>query len=326
LAKTWSQTLAAAKDAHAPRELLSRTESVLSEIGQVREAVEQQRARALTMQSRIGVQDSRIADMLRSLGQSRENILRHLLLRDSPPIWSPKIRSAPDLQEESSNSFSRQWDALGTYAQRQTLRFALGIAVVALLAAALFWIRRGLRAMPNKETEVGHAAPVFEMPVATALILSLLAGRWIFPQAPRLLWAIFGALALLPSVIILRRLFSSNLHFVFYGLLVLFFFDQARSVAAAVPLLPRLLFLLEMFGAIMSSLCILRFTAQPPQPNSTDKRSAEALRRAGFSGLILSTILFFANGFGCDFFDFSWRRIAGKLLLGNGSLCQRGDF
>jgi small-conductance mechanosensitive channel len=290
--------LAAAKEGDTPRELLSRTESVLSEIGQVREAVEKQRGRALTMQSRIGVQDSRIADMLRSLGQSRENALRRLFLRDSPPIWSPTIHSAPNFQEESLNSFSRQWESLSTYAERQTPRFAAGIAIVAALTVALFWIRRGLRAIPDREIEVCRAVPVFEMPIAAALILSLLAGRWIFPQAPRLLWATLGALALIPSVIILRRLVSSDLHFVLHALLAFFFFDQARSVAAAVPFLPRLLFLLEMFGTMILSLWILRFTARRPRPNSNDPRSHRALRLAGTSGLIISTVGFLANCFG----------------------------
>ena len=72
LGKTWDQTFAAAKDSNVPQEVLGRIEAVMAEIRKAHEAVEQQRARALTLQNRVGVQDSRIADALLSIGQARE--------------------------------------------------------------------------------------------------------------------------------------------------------------------------------------------------------------------------------------------------------------
>ena len=100
------------------------------------------------------MQDSRVANALTSIDQAREIALHRLFLRESTPIWNLAIRSreARDLTNESLNSFARQWDALGTYADRQAMRFVLGIAVFSVLAACLYWTRRGARRLPASET------------------------------------------------------------------------------------------------------------------------------------------------------------------------------
>lgn len=211
LAKTWDQTFAAAKESTAPPEVLGRIENITSDIRQAREAVEKQRSRALTMQTRVGVQDSRVANVLTSIDQARESALDRLFLPDNAPIWTPSMRSpsAQDLQRESLSSFSRQWDALRTYADTQAMRFVLGIAGFISIAAVLSWARRRVRRFSLEKAGFSMTSSVLEMPIAAALILSLLAGRWIFPQAPRVLWAVLGGLVLIPSVLIVKRLSRS---------------------------------------------------------------------------------------------------------------------
>ncbi len=316
LAKTWDQTLAASKDDSAPPELVNRIESVIAEIRQAHEAADKQRALALTIQSRVGVQDSRVAEALTSIDQARKNALSRIFLRDSPPIWSSAAGSAQNFQKESLNSFYRQWTALRAYAERQTMRFALGIVVLSLLTGMLFWMRQQVRTLPAEETALSRAAPVFEMPFTAALIVSLLASRWIFPQAPRLLWALIGVLAFVPSVAILRRLVRSDFYAVLYALIVFFFVDQLRTVTAAVQFLPRLLFLAEMLGAMVVSGWILRSTAHPPGSPSNQIRWPRAIRLAGNLALAVSAAALLANTFGYV----SFANVLGGALLESGYL------
>jgi potassium-dependent mechanosensitive channel len=313
LGKTWDQTFAAAKDSNVPQEVLGRIEAVMAKIRKAHEAVEQQRARALTLQNRIGVQDSRIADALLSIGQARENLLHRLFLQDSSPIWNLAVRSntAQDLQDESLSSFYTQWAALGAYAELQAMRFVLGIVVFILLAAALFWTRRRTRGLSAEQTGLSLTSPVFEMPIAAALILSLLASRWIYPQAPRLLWAILGALALIPSVIILRRLIRSDLYPILYALIAFFFLDQLRSVTAAVQFLPRFLLLVEMLGAMIFSLWLVRSGRRPPHSTSDQARSRKMIKIGGYVALVTASAALIANLFGY---------VALANLVGNGLL------
>ena len=164
LAKTWDQTLAASKDDSAPPELVDRIETVIAEIRQAHAAADKQRALTLTIQSRVGVQDSRVADALTSIDQARKNALGRILLRDSPPIWSSAGGSPQNFQKESLNSFSRQWTALRAYAERQSMRFGLGIVTLFVLTGMLLWMRRHVRALPAEETTLSRAAALFEMP------------------------------------------------------------------------------------------------------------------------------------------------------------------
>ena len=299
-AKTWDETLAAARASSAPAEVLRRLEEVITEIRQGRQEVEKQRARALTVQSRLGVQDSRIGDVLMSLLEAREKALDRLFVPDSAPMWTlaGPSRGLRDLQADILSSLSRQWAALSAYAARQTARLVLAIVVLILLVAALFWSRERMRGLAADEARGVRGAGVFETPVAAALLLSIIASRWIFPEAPRLLWAMLGGLALVPSVIILRRLMNSDLHPSLYALIAFFFLDRLRTVAAAVEFLPRLLFLAEMAGVMGFSFWAARSTGAAPPSTSGDARPRQMIFVAAYVALAISSTAFMTNVLG----------------------------
>ncbi len=71
-------------------------------------------------------------------------------------------------------------------------RLALGIAVFIGLAAVFYWTRRRLRRLSAENNDHILKTSMFETPMATALLLSLLGSRWIYAQAPRLLWVLVG--------------------------------------------------------------------------------------------------------------------------------------
>ncbi|MGH7876022.1 MAG: mechanosensitive ion channel domain-containing protein [Candidatus Binatia bacterium] len=316
LAETWDQTLAASKDNNAPPELLARIETVTAELRQAREVADKQRALALTMQSRVAVQDSRITDAFTSIEQARKNALSRILLQDSPPIWSPAIRSSQNLQKESWSSFSRQWTTLRAYAERQIMRFALGIVTFFVLTGILFWVRQRARKLPAEETALSAAAAVFAMPFTAAFVLSLLAGRWIFPQAPRLLWGIIGVVALIPSVTALRRLVRPDFYAALYALITFFLIDHLRTLTAAVQFLPRLLFLVEMISIALVSIWVPRFTVDGKGSPPNRLRWGWAIRLAANLSLAASVAALLANALGYV----SFSNLLGGALLEGGYL------
>jgi len=121
LTKTWEQTFAATKQSSAPSNVLGRLQNLLQEIRQPREAVQAQRARTLSLQSRVSVQDGRVTNVLDSIDQTRESMLSRMLVQDSTPIWNLGWHSATadNLKQDSVSSFARQTDALATYITRQ---------------------------------------------------------------------------------------------------------------------------------------------------------------------------------------------------------------
>ncbi|HEX2229526.1 MAG TPA: hypothetical protein VHM64_20515, partial [Candidatus Binatia bacterium] len=298
-AKRWHPTFDAARQANVPSEVLRHIESVVSEIRQAHEAVEKQRARALTIQSRVGVQDSRIDDALAALDQARDKALDRLFFSDSPPIWriTATAESAHTLPGEVLSSFSRQWSALRAYVERQPTRLVLGVSIFTVLAAALLWMRRRARSVPDTPDRVYPSAPVFEMPLAAALVLSVSGSPWIFPQAPRLLWAVVGVLALAPSIIVARRIVRSDLHRLLYALAGFFFLDQLRTLAAAVQFVPRLLFLAEMLGVIVFSLWLVR-AMERLDASAAAGSSRKLIKNAAYLALGIASVAFTANVFG----------------------------
>jgi small-conductance mechanosensitive channel len=260
LAKTWEQTFAATKQSSAPAEVLARLETLLQDIRAARAAVQTQRARTLSLQSRVSVQDARVTNALDSIEQTRERILGRILLRDSTPIWTPgwHASTAEVLKQDSMSSLARQWEALATYMTGQAARLVMGVALFGMLSALLYWARRRCCSLP---VDGSISSPVFETPIAAALSLTLLLSAWILPVPPRLLSAILGALALAPSVIIVRRLIRPQLRPLPYGLLACFIFDQSRSVTAAVEFFPRTIFLAEMLLVGGLALWLLRYTS-----------------------------------------------------------------
>jgi small-conductance mechanosensitive channel len=297
LRKTWEQTFDAAKDANTPPEVLRRIEAVTTQIRQAREAIEKQRARVLTMQSRVAAQDARITDALTSIQQAREDVFNRLFVKDSPPIWSAELLShAPqDVLEETRSSLSTQWTALREYAERQTLRFLVHAMIFIALTIALSWARRRVRSRVEEDTDSAGTALVFEMPIAAALILSILCSGWIYPQPPRLLWAALGAIALIPSVIVFRRLLERDLYPTLYALIVFYFVDQVRTVAAAVQVLPRLLFLAEMVGGMLFLVWLVWSMGRRTRSTPETEHLRKIVNAAARAALVIAALAFMGN-------------------------------
>jgi small-conductance mechanosensitive channel len=297
LASIWEQTLSAGQNAGAPAEIISQSQTVIAHIRQAREEVDRDRAQALTALARIGVQDARIADALRALDQAREKSLSRLFQQDSAPIWSATLYSETmqSLQQQTLTSISTQSAALVNYVETQGARFALAIGIFIALALALILVRRRLRNFAAPRRGLAHETRVLESPLAAALILTLLGSRWIFPDAPRLLWTLVGTLALVPSIIILRRLIHAN-YLMLHSLVVFSLFDRVREMAAAVSLLPRLFLLAEMAGAIVFLLFLVRFVRQSSLWSSENQR--KIIKVAAYAGLLLACAALIANMLG----------------------------
>ena len=167
--------------------LASRSE--ISSIQRTRESVEKRRDRVLALQNRVAQIDARVDEALASVKQARERALDRLLVRDSPPIWRINLRpNDPTLAQQTQLSFSAQVNALRAYVERQPEKLFIHVAVMAFLVAAFFWIRLRVRPWIKDEPGIAHAAGIFNVPIATALVVSVFAAGRIYSEAPRLWW------------------------------------------------------------------------------------------------------------------------------------------
>jgi small-conductance mechanosensitive channel len=271
----WNETLARARKERAPSELVQRAESLRAAMETTRKTTDDQRARALTLQARVSALELRVNEALESISRARDTTLERVFTRDSPALWDRDWRASASerIAAGSQDTREAQWTTLQNYAERHAGRIVLHCALFVVLAVLFYWIRYRLIAWAAEDPDLQHASAVVAYPVATALVLSLVISRWMYPEAPRLLWALIGAAALLPTVLVLRRLAAPYLLPLLYAVVVFFFVDQLRMVTAAIALVPRLIFLGEMIGGAAFLLWFLASIkrgalATPPRKHS----------------------------------------------------------
>jgi hypothetical protein len=298
LNKTWQQTLQSAKQPEAPPPVLQSVQSVVDSIEQTRQATESCRAQVLTLQNRLSEKETRVRRALSSAEQSQILALKSLLVRDSPPIWSGETDLGREWEKQSGESFFSQLKASTAFSKRLPFTFLIHALLIVVIATALHWMRRRIRKLAEEKPDLQRAVPIFDLPVSTAFVLSFLISPSIYPQAPRLIQAIIGTVALIPTVVILRRLLERNSYPILNALVIMYFVGQLRVLAASLPELARLLFLGQMLGGSVFLVWLLRSRHLRTTAAETNGRFSQAVRAIAKIGLILLAAAFLANIFG----------------------------
>jgi potassium-dependent mechanosensitive channel len=298
--KTWEETLKLANSSGAPPELLQRIQEVISLINQAHQEAERQLGLVLTLQSRVAEQDARVNAARASLEQTRRETIDHLLDRDSPSLWSVIVNpaEAKNLAVASSTSFRRQLTALRLYAKRNGVAFLEHALMIALSLGLLYWERPKVRKWILDEPSFERMAPIFNVPIATAVVFSYLPSRWIYPLAPQLLVAVLGAGSMLATIIVLRGLVDRRLYPILNALLAFYLLEQLRALAASLPLLSRCLFLVQTIAGIVFVIWLIRSARSPGVEKGFTERSWKKVRFYARIALVCFSAALAANALG----------------------------
>jgi potassium efflux system protein len=296
--KTWQATLQSAKQPDTPQPFLQSVQNVVDSIERTRQAAESSREQVLTLQGRLSEQEARVRTALSSVEQSQNRALKSLLVRDSPPIWSGETSLGREWEKQSGASFSSQLKASTAFIKRHPFAFLIHALLIVLIATALQLMRHRMRKVAEEKPDLQRAVPILDLPVSMAFVLSLLIVVSIYPQAPRFIQAIMGAVALIPTVVILRKLLQPNSYPILSALVIMYFVGQLRLLAASLPHSGRLLFLGQMLGGSLFLIWLLRSWHLPTAAAETHGRLWRGIRAIAKIGLILLPAAFLANIFG----------------------------
>jgi small-conductance mechanosensitive channel len=141
-------------------------------------------------------------------------------------------------------------------------------------------------------------APVFDLPISTAITLSFLILGSLYSTAPFLVRGILWGVLLVPITLILRRLIDQALFPLLDALIVLYFVDQFRLLTSIVPLVGRLVFGAEMLGGTLFLIWLTQSKRIPSVDSSKTKVFARAIHLLVQIGLIVFPLTLLANIFG----------------------------
>lgn len=251
LTKTWQATLDSTTKTAAPPEILQPIKTVLATLADTTKAVQSAQAKVFAVQARVATQDVRISDGLTAVSKAMEIARTQLFQQDHPRLWEVQatIGVGTGIVAQEKVSLYTQLVALKTYLAAKIPAIFIHLMILALLVAVFFWIRRTIKTEAEKEAALLHAARIFDLPVATGTLLALLAAAGLYPDAPRLMWAGVGAVALIPAVIIIRRLIDPANYSLLYATVIAYFVDQLRYVLMPAGILSRFLFIFELLAA-----------------------------------------------------------------------------
>lgn len=313
LISRWEKTLGELRSTDAPPEIITRIEEILRASAVTRQLITGERTRVIALQNRLAEQQTRVNEALKTIGARREALVGQLLVRDSPAFWDDGLWEGSDILGGMNASLATQMDGLKAFGERNKDKLIVHLLIFAALAGILYYLRRRARPIVEANPELKQAAVIFYLPIPTALLLAIVFSTQIYPQTPQILGAIFGAIALVPTVIILRKLLGNELYPLLYALVIFYFVDQLRAIFDAVPAVARPLFAIEMAAAIPFFWWFSRHTARREE-ETQDAHLEKVLRVARVAAVIV--LPFFAVSLAANAFGYAnLSRLVGSGVL-----------
>jgi small-conductance mechanosensitive channel len=249
--ESWRATQAAvAKKFFFKAVLERRVEEVLREAQATRQAIQEQTTRLLKLQSQVADRLATLGEIRKEIDRARKELSRSLFTLNTPPLWEALFRpGAKDVigaqVAESARKFS---DDLQEFLQKYADRI-LGHTAFFLVLLILFRVlRRGLTPEAVERVDGSSALLILDRPVATSLLLTLIAVPLFYPEAA----APILRIAILPTVISILRLLPGLLPKFcrkwVYGLVLIYVLDFLRYLLPVDWLLTRLLLLIIAVG------------------------------------------------------------------------------
>lgn len=259
LSAQWTGTRTVAVTEGAPPEILSRITGVIQQVIAVQKSVAKKRLELLTIQGGLADQSALISQQLAAVEQARGAAMSGLLVRDSPPLWQWR-----SLANEEKQGLVRhptptmEWQNLREYLVAERGLLALCGVIWVGLVAVFRLVRRKTGAAALADPGSAKPPAIFDVPVATATLLTLCLGFELFADALPWFHALLGIALLGPLVFVFHRILDRPLRPLIWVLAAFYLATLVREALAGYPLLARGVHLAEALGGVIFALWLLR--------------------------------------------------------------------
>jgi len=206
LADTWSRTREEARRTQAPIELIKRIDTALAAIATLRKNAVARRVDLLTLQVKVGELLAKAQQAHDQVTDAKTADLNTLLVPDRPPIWrtwsdNPPLSEMGALMRDSA---SPQFAVFARFARDRVKPAILHLVILSVLISFALAARRQVRAWMVAGT-TDPALRVHELPISTALIVTLMVSDWFYVRQPMIAVSLIGLALLLPVLRIIRQ-------------------------------------------------------------------------------------------------------------------------
>src|SRR5215813_3386965 len=292
---TWKATLEFAGQSNAPPEVTQRITQVLQGIDATEAMLQKGRAAVLSLQTRVAEQTQRANAVLRSIRSAQSAAVNRLWSQDSPPIWSPEVRTAAaqSLGRDSQVSLGAQAAQVRNYLEREWTKLIYIALLFIAFVIVMLRVKRQVARWTDNDRALDRTNRVLQFPFSTASLLTIVSARWILYDAPRGVWVILGTLALIPIVVVLRSLIDWYFFLLVNTLIIFYLIAQLRILTASIPALSRFILLLETVGGLIFLIWFVRarHRSGPRTTSNKTARIASSIAVAGFGAMIVTNSL-----------------------------------
>ena len=282
-------------------EVILQIDEVDQSIQEALEAANQQQAKGVRLQSNVATLIQLIERDLEQIIASRKVVVSRVFYADAAPIWDPQFWSVL-----GSGEMARNWVELrheqkviwNKFVERESLNAAVYAAITILLIFLMLLIRRKVRDRIDDEEEMAVLAAILSRPIALGFVLSFLFALAIFSNPHT--WSLLaleyflGALAVIPAVLILRRVVKPEFYPLLNIILAVYFIENVRNLFFGFPVFSRILFLLEIMTLILASWFWMRPSRWETLPEGTlhsiPFRLAQVTLRVVFSVSVMALV------------------------------------
>ena len=258
--KQWQAIHEEAVRVEASAEVQKRIDSTLATLDKTRRQISGQRDTMLSLRDRLV---DPIGNVNRTLKQLRTDIqerLAGIFNRDRPVLWKADLYETirAELRAGGSESVIQQVLDFKDYVRGNIPKIGFHIVLFIGLAVGLRLLGSRAIELAEEDYDLRRASLVFELPTAMALIIALALTSTLHPTAPVLFIKFAYTVLAIPAVMIVSRILSTANRPVVWALLFVFLVDRMRDFLATVPTLERAIFLLELVGALVFLLWLMR--------------------------------------------------------------------
>ena len=308
LQDTWARTRDAEESAKAPPPVLRQIDATLAAIAAAQQPHQAQRDEVLNLQTQIAEQEAGCNRALAQIAELQQMTVGGIFTRENPPIWNADLWfRAKVLQDRLPEIAASYWRDILLYVRDPSRHMPWHVGIFIALSLVLLAARRQVSPSESAGSHPSHATVVFDHVFAAALLVTLMVATAPASPVPITVKRLFNIVALVPIIVLTRRVVSPIVAPVIYALAILFATDTVRRAVAGEPPMGQGILVLEAVTGIVVLGWLWIYGA---------RRAARGLGQTSTLRRLVAAFLLFALAIGLIAAVFGYMRLARLTIPG----------